>query len=99
MTPTLLHLLAAYGLCFGLMNDKAPYLPQIRHKAIFLDRMLGCPYCTGFHCGWMVWGLEVLRQGRLPDLFVVSLLLWSFGGAAFCYLADVAAQRLEAGLE
>ena len=57
----------AYGICFGLMNRKLPGFSewlisrQIRvegegeDKTTFFGRMLVCPYCTGFHAGWMAW--------------------------------------------
>jgi hypothetical protein len=81
------------------MNDKIPYFCRLLRKLDFFDQMLGCPYCTGFHCGWVVWGLEVVRRGEAPDSFGVELFLWSLAGATWCYLVDITAQKLEAGLE
>jgi hypothetical protein len=61
-------MLASYGLCFGLMNDKAKWLTDRLRKlrirvqneeeadeTTFFDRMFHCPYCTGFHTGWTTW--------------------------------------------
>lgn len=105
--PTLLFLFAAYGICFGVMNDKAPLLPALRSLPLFPDkdgrtfftRMFACPYCTGFHAGWSAWLLL-----RLPDILagagtwpvvVGDLLVHAFAASAFCYVADTAAQWLE----
>jgi hypothetical protein len=110
----LLLLLAAYGITFGLMNQKVPGLTD-RLKALsilveekdgekttFFQRMLLCPYCTGFHAGWLAWLLI-----RLPDHSAHSF-SWerltyalaecfgsAFAASAACYLLDTAAQYLE----
>jgi hypothetical protein len=105
--PTLLFLLAAYGVCFGVMNDKAPLVPALRRLPLFPDkdgrtfftRMFLCPYCTGFHAGWAVWLLlrlpDILVGGGAWPTLVGSLLVHAFAASAFCYLADTAAQWLE----
>ena len=51
MVVIFLLFMASYGLCFGLQN-KATFL---HGKWGFLDRMFDCPFCTGFHCGWLSW--------------------------------------------
>lgn len=100
----------AYGVCFGLMNDKAAVLTdrlralpfRVRgegeDRTTFFDRMLACPYCTGFHCGWLVWlGLGADPVGSWGDVpgTVLAAVVWSFASASFCYVVDTAAQRLE----
>lgn len=108
--PTLLFLFAAYGVCFGLMNDKAPLVPLLRKLPLFPDkdgktfftRMFVCPYCTGFHAGWVAWLFmrfpSYLGLGNL-DPFVVAgdLVAHAFAASAFCYIADIVAQRVEEG--
>lgn len=110
----LLLLLAAYGITFGLMNQKVPFLTD-RLKALsfrvektdeesttFFQRMLVCPYCTGFHAGWLAWLLlrlpEHAFQVFTPESLVravTELLACAFASSAFCYLIDTAAQYLE----
>ena len=110
----LLLLLAAYGITFGLMNQKVPFLTD-RLKALsfrvekteeesttFFQRMLVCPYCTGFHAGWLAWLLlrlpEHAFQVFTPESLVravTELLACAFASSAFCYLLDTAAQYLE----
>lgn len=89
-----LALLAAYGICFGLQN-KLPFLYR-RHP--FLDALLKCSYCTGFHCGWLVWLLTWGVTGQMPaqGWFIPgSLILWAFASAVTCYLLDTVASWLE----
>lgn len=95
MYPSVIHLLVAYGICFGLQNN----LPVLRNRQGWLDALLSCSYCTGFHAGWQVWFLNAAVTGSFPGggflSVLVSVLCWAFGSAAFCYLVDVAATRLE----
>lgn len=92
VTPS--HLLLAYGICFGLMN-KAEFLTELPAVGGFFSRQLECAYCTGFHCGWMVYVLEVLRSGPDPRWYV-DLLTFTFTAAISCYLLDTAARWVEA---
>jgi hypothetical protein len=89
--------LAVYGVTFGLMNDKVPVLRRVRAVGFF-DRMFGCSYCTGFHAGWVVRLAHDAAAGAAAPTWAeaVSVLSWGFAGAAFCYVADAAAQWLEA---
>ena len=105
----LIMLLAAYGLCFGLMNEKAPpvnwllyRLPVLRdrdHGTNFFTRMLDCAFCTGFHTGWVVWvviNLPAILESKAFDMERgSSLISFSFASAAFCYAVDTLLQRIE----
>lgn len=106
---TLVFLLAAYGLCFALMNEKASIVTDLLKKIpIFKDeggntffaRMFGCAYCTGFHCGWVVWCI-----GALPHFItsaeygvwamIANGITSAFASSAFCYAIDTVIQRFE----
>lgn len=114
-------LVASYGLCFGLMNDKAWFLTD-RLRAIRLwvittpegdttlfERMLRCPYCTGFHTGWIAWLLGVAASWSLPvaSADVAHAVVGNaahvgtvaFASAAFCYMADTLSQWLESSMK
>lgn len=91
MFPSLVELVCAYGIAFGLMN-KVEFLRKVK----FFDRMLSCSYCTGFHAGWITWaatrpayGLDLSVKGIAP------VLVWTFASAAFCYTVDVVSQLAE----
>lgn len=83
--PSLVMLLLCYGLCFGVQHK----ISFIQYQWYWLDRFLECPYCVGFHCGWVVWIL-VERTGGL-----VEALVWSFVSAAFCYILDTVVRLAE----
>lgn len=99
MIPAAVCFLAAYGIVFGLMQKKAAIMTEPLKRWPFFAALLTCPYCLGFHAGWMVWVL-----GRLPVhysantgwwMMIDEAVLYAFGGAAFCYIVDVAAARIE----
>lgn len=78
-------LLAAYGICFAIQNK----LAFLHGKYDMLDKFLGCPYCVGFHCGWIVYLLHT-------DSFIaLQCILWAFASSAFCYIIDISAQLIE----
>jgi hypothetical protein len=97
----LVPLLAAYGICFGLMNEKLERFNRVLYRipfrrgpepgTNFFSRMLECAYCTGFHAGWMVW--LVWRVGG--EVSVVEGMLFPFASSAFCYMIDTLLTRLE----
>jgi hypothetical protein len=92
------YFIAAYGICFGLMNDKSSLVARVRRVAVF-DRMFQCAYCTGFHAGWVVWVVRGIVSG-FPSSWVVALAeasVWALASAAACYGVDAAVCRLERG--
>jgi len=106
----LMVLLASYGLCFAFMHEKIPFLPAALKKIpLFVDedgenwfaRMFQCPYCTGFHTGWLVWLLwhasSLLKNSPSVDAlqFCVEGILFAFASSVVCYILDVSAERLE----
>lgn len=92
----MIELLAVYGVCFGLMNDKVVVV-RLARRIGFVDKMLDCPYCTGFHSGWIV-RLAVDAGGGFAlglRAEILSLLLWGFAGSAFCYVLDTIVRKIE----
>lgn len=101
----ILVIVAAYGMCFGLMNDKVQFLTDALQKIplfrddegkTFFTRMFECPYCTGFHTGWISWALFILPgKGGFSPLDVWEAFLFAFASSAFSYGVDTAIARLE----
>ena len=108
-------LLMAFGLTFGLQNNKARFLTD-RFKTLrwrvrsdedgtettFFQRMLACPYCTGFHAGWMAWLCLFLPQwasntfsAERAVAALAECVAAAFASAAVCYFADTLAQLAE----
>tara|TARA_R100000406_G_scaffold85860_1_gene69500 strand:- start:1845 stop:2186 length:342 start_codon:yes stop_codon:yes gene_type:complete len=94
----LIILLAGYGITFGL-QQKAEFL---RGKNKYLDKMLDCTYCTGFHSGYLAYGLkkgaELAQTGKL-NASLVEGITYAFAGSAFSYLADSAGRVMESHSE
>ena len=90
--PGLTSLLLCYGVCFGLMN-KVPFL---HGRSAFLDKMLKCSYCTGFHSGYISWFMNAVAT--CSDFGLHSLgqaLVWAFSSSAACFILDTTTQLLE----
>ena len=93
----LLTLIVAYGITFGLMNDKAWFLTEWLRTVDFFDRMLGCAFCTGFHAGWVALLLTQPYVFQTSWLFATQeVFAHGFASAAFCYALDTVLRRLEA---
>lgn len=80
-----LYLLACYGICFAIQN-KFTFLHGKHEK---LDKFLTCPYCVGFHAGWIVYLLVH------SELSWEMVFIYAFGSSAFCYVVDISAQYIE----
>ena len=101
-------LLAAYGLCFGLANDKVKWLTDLLKRVplfpderglTYFDRMFTCSYCTGFHTGWMIWGVSMLPTevlaGTLDWSHAGEAFAFAFASSAFCYGMDTIIEWFE----
>ena len=86
MMPGLAAFLLMYGLCFGLMNK----LPDFFYGLPGIGSLLSCAYCTGFHCGWLVWLLDQASTQSWPDGIAgwLAVPMWALSGAAFCYAME-----------
>lgn len=100
----MLSLIAAYGITFGLMNDKAKLITDLlvaiplfkdSNEKTFFARMFVCSYCTGFHAGWMVYLIENFEKATLSYGFFSALLVFSFASSIFCYSVDTVLQWFE----
>lgn len=98
----LVLLLAAYGITFGLMNAKVAVLTDLLKRWEFFRNMLVCPYCTGFHAGWLSWLLVRLPTHTEWPLTtehavyaITEAIASALAASAVCYLLDTAAQYLE----
>ena len=100
-----LALLASYGLCFALVNEKIPFLNSVLYRlpvfrdvdqgTNFFSRLLECSFCAGFHTGWMTWILFAVDAGRLSVEHVGEVIMFAFASAVFCYGADTILQWFE----
>lgn len=102
MDLLLMFLLLSYGLMFGFAN-KLPFLHDKKYleegsTEAFRTRLLTCPYCLGFHTGWLsallLWGFFGFpRLGWTT--FVFGLPIAGFASSAWCYIVDTFTRHLE----
>tara|TARA_A100001015_G_C14952702_1_gene697407 strand:- start:995 stop:1339 length:345 start_codon:yes stop_codon:yes gene_type:complete len=88
------YLIAAYGITFGMQN-KALFL---RDKHSFLDAMLHCTYCTGFHAGWLtwlIWKIDSVINGSVWGFELLGMLLFAMASSGFSYFIDTAVRLME----
>jgi len=104
-------MLAAWGLCFGFQHK----VPMLHGKSKFIDSMLACTFCTGFHTGYIVWllwmgskmeiattGVFEIHLGMLLGQSIKILCegaIYAFASGAFCYMADTWTRYLESNSE
>jgi len=79
-------LVAAAGITFALQNK----IPFIHKKAAFVDSMLKCTFCSGFHGGWLAYLLFAI-----PAVKPQMALLYAFASAIFSYALDEGIKALE----
>ncbi len=87
-------LLSAYGITFGLQHK----LPALHGKNKTIDKMLQCTYCTGFHAGYIAYGLkkglEYAQKGQ-TDATLGEAVTFAFASSGFSYLIDTGARVME----
>ena len=82
-------LLVFYAVTFGLMNK----ITFAYNRVNFLDRMLECSYCTGFHAGWIVYLLKCYMTSSNPTLLFA--LYFSLVSASSSFIIDKFTDWLE----
>ncbi len=83
-------LLSSYGLCFGLMyraNFVTAPLKRIqifiKDDKTFFERLFECPFCTGFHSGYITWICS-----HYSNLNLEEVIQFGFASSAFCFALD-----------
>ena len=96
LATLIIQTIAIYGICFGLQH-KATIL---HGKSEFIDKMLKCTYCTGFHCAWLVYVIFSLINSQQFELkLLVEMTMFSFYGASMCYIIDTVIRYFESNIE
>ncbi len=89
----IIMLLAAHSVCFGLQHKVA----FIHGKLSFLDKMLSCTYCTGFHAGWIVYlatWIPAFSETSIT-MNILQCVVFAFASASFSYFFDEVISTLE----
>ena len=95
MDTVLIPLLLWYGLAFGFQNK----LPFLHDRFAWLDALLQCAYCAGFHAGWISYLLihsPQMIEGTYDSTgSTVEATTWAFAAAAWCYTIDIILEGIE----
>lgn len=95
LTTLIIQTIAIYGICFGIQN-KAVFL---HNKNDFFDRMFKCTYCTGFHCGWIVYLVfYLLNTSEYTIKLLVEMTMFGFYGSSTCYIIDTIIRYFESNI-
>lgn len=85
-----LILLCSAGIAFWLQFKLKPYMPK---KIPIISAMLDCPFCTGFHTGYIAYLLAYWNQLSLwTTLF--DCLVFGFASAYLVLFLDTLLDRL-----
>lgn len=82
---TALTLLAFYGVTFALRSATLlePLRLWLARRSRFARDLLACPFCTGFHAGYLVYAFAVPFPWHFGDVF-----LYAFASAAVSYVVE-----------
>jgi len=85
-----------YGIAFGIKEAKLFSRPRqwLADRSLFMYQLLSCPYCVGFHAGWLTYLLLVPFTGDWAA-FVRGFLGYAFAGVTTVGLIDTVVSRLE----
>jgi len=84
-----ISLLAMYGLTFLIKESYLLSAPRnfLSERTRFFRKLFSCPYCIGFHSGWMVYFLANGFVEFSSDT-VCSLLIYSLAGITISGFLD-----------
>jgi hypothetical protein len=93
----ILFLFAAYGLTFTVRSSKLFENPRawVCSKSTFFLELLSCPFCTGFHAGYLIFLGYHLSFHPVSFSILPLMLVHGFAGAAFSYFLDTHIVRME----
>ena len=98
MVVSALALFSMYGITFAIKDASllTPFREWVTSRSSFMEKMLSCSFCTGFHSGWISFFL-LYFSGLTPPVerLLPALLVYSFCGASFSYLMDILLLRIE----
>src|SRR5271166_5909084 len=87
----LLSICSIYTLAYVLRNLSGPFnifdwvrrkLLGSKHFGVFFYGLLSCPWCFGFHCGWLVYLIST------NEINIRQLVLWGLTGSLITFIGD-----------
>jgi len=96
---TLFNLLAVIGLYFLLFESAGPFgffsfwrglLMRTKFIGVFFYKLFSCPFCSGLHCGYLIY----LLSTPIKFWYLNEFLLWSLVGGTTCFLFSLMLDKL-----
>jgi len=93
----IISILAIYTLAFVARNISGPFnifgllrnkLVQSQHLGVFFYELLDCPWCSGFHAGYLIYLLQ------FDSFDIRHLFLWGLAGSAITAFMDAILNKL-----
>lgn len=93
----ILYILAIYAFSFSIRNLSGPFniivklrstLLQNKYVGNFFYELFTCPWCIGFHCGYIVYLLH------FTSFDIKQMIVWAFAGSAISGLLDSIIDKL-----
>ena len=87
----IIMIFAIYTLSFLIRNSSGPFnlfglirnkLVSNKYLGVFFYQLLTCPWCIGFHCGYIIYILQ-FTYFKTSDFF-----MWALAGSAIVALGD-----------
>lgn len=93
MSLLLLQILVMYGITFGIKDSKLflPIRQRLSNRFLFFYRLFTCPYCVGFHSGWLTY----LLFTSLGVFDLRYFLAYAFAGVTVSGTFEVVLVRIE----
>lgn len=92
-----LMILSIYSLSFFIRNASGPFnifgflrikLLATPKVGVFFYQLLECPYCIGFHCGYLIYLLQC------SDFKIQLFILWALAGSTITAFFDFIFNKL-----
>ena len=70
---------------FGLIRNKLMTLPAV---GVFFYELFDCPWCLGFHCGYLIYLLQYV------NFQLQSFIIWGLAGSSIVAIMDSVMKHL-----
>lgn len=93
----IINILAIISIVFCIQNISGPFgilskikniLMTNKYVGVFFYELFECPYCLGFHAGYIVYLLS------LESFKFTQMIIWGFVGAFVSYVSTLLINRL-----
>lgn len=90
MLDAIITIFSFFGLTWAIQNSDLLSKPRnwIMRQSVFLFELFSCPFCLGFHVGWIIYLIH--EKEWHWNLFI----LWGLASAAISFIISTIINRL-----